>query len=97
MISIPVHNFSATSRLLQRHNLKISRFHFYTVVTFETNSGSGGLMSTAGLELPYPQVSQAKLPGEGNVTFVKPQDFDVASIDPIQSFFSLYIDYYIKI
>ena len=25
-----------------------------------TNGGSGGMMSTAGLELPYPRVSQAK-------------------------------------
>ena len=25
-----------------------------------TNGGRGGMMSTAGLELPYPQVSQAK-------------------------------------
>ena len=25
-----------------------------------TNGGSGGMMSTAGLELPYPQVSKAK-------------------------------------
>ena len=41
-----------------------------------TNGGSGGMMSTAGLELPYPLVSQAKCPGtkllggESNVTFV---------------------------
>ena len=25
-----------------------------------TNGGSGGMMSTAGLELPYPRISQAK-------------------------------------
>ena len=29
-----------------------------------TNGGSGGMMSTAGLELPYPQVSQAKFRDE---------------------------------
>ena len=29
-----------------------------------TNGGSGGMMSTAGLELPYPRVSQAKFRGE---------------------------------
>ena len=41
-----------------------------------TNGSSGGMMSTAGLDLPYPRVSQAKfrdelLGGESNVTFVK--------------------------
>ena len=41
-----------------------------------TNGGSGGMMSTAGLELPYPRVSQAKFwdetsRRETNVTFVK--------------------------
>ena len=29
-----------------------------------TNGGSGGMMSTAILELPYPQVSQAKFRDE---------------------------------
>ena len=29
-----------------------------------TNGGSGGMMSTAGLELPYPRVSQAKFRDE---------------------------------
>ena len=29
-----------------------------------TNGGSGGMMSTAGLQLPYPQVSQAKFRDE---------------------------------
>ena len=29
-----------------------------------TNSGSGGMMSTAGLELPYPRISQAKFRDE---------------------------------
>ena len=28
-----------------------------------TNGGSGGMMSAAGLELPYPWVSQAKVLG----------------------------------
>ena len=41
-----------------------------------TNGGSGGMMLTAGLELPYLRVSQAKFRdetfgGEINVTFVK--------------------------
>ena len=41
-----------------------------------TNGGSGGMMSTAGLELPYPRISRPsfgrKLLGRGsNVTFVK--------------------------
>ena len=49
-----------------------------------TNGGSDGMMSTAGLELPYPLVSHAKfrqvsgrnfstelLGGESNVMFVK--------------------------
>ena len=41
-----------------------------------TNGGSGGMMSTAGLELPYPRVSQAKFRDEtsrrgSNVMFVK--------------------------
>ena len=41
-----------------------------------TNSGNGRMMSTAGLELPYPRVSQARfgtkpLGGESNVMFVK--------------------------
>ena len=30
-----------------------------------TNGGSGGMMSTAGLELPYPRVSQARFWGRG--------------------------------
>ena len=43
---------------------------------YATIGGSGGMMSTAGLELPYPRISQAKsgtklLEGESNVTFVK--------------------------
>ena len=29
-----------------------------------TNGGSGGMMSTAGLELPYPRISQAKFRDE---------------------------------
>ena len=29
-----------------------------------TNGGSGGMMATAGLELPYPRVSQAKFRGQ---------------------------------
>ena len=29
-----------------------------------TNGGSGGMMSTAGLELPYPWISQAKFRDE---------------------------------
>ena len=29
-----------------------------------TNGGSGGMMSTAGLELPYPSISQAKFRDE---------------------------------
>ena len=29
-----------------------------------TNGGSGGMMSTAGLKLPYPRVSQTKFPDE---------------------------------
>ena len=29
-----------------------------------TNGGSSGMMSTAGLKLPYPQVSQAKFRNE---------------------------------
>ena len=29
-----------------------------------TNGGSGGMMSTAGLEFPYPRVSQAKFRDE---------------------------------
>ena len=41
-----------------------------------TNGGSGGMMSAARLELPYPRVSQAKFwdeisRRENNVTFVK--------------------------
>ena len=41
-----------------------------------TNGGNGGMMSTAGLELPYPRVSKAKFRDEAsrrgsNVTFVK--------------------------
>ena len=41
-----------------------------------TNGGRGGMMSTAGLELPYPRISQAKFRDETsrrerNVTFVK--------------------------
>ena len=37
-----------------------------------TNCGSGGMMSTVELELPYPQVSRTKLLGGGrDVTFVK--------------------------
>ena len=41
-----------------------------------TNGGSGGLMSAARQELPYPRVSQAKFwdeisRRENNVTFVK--------------------------
>ena len=39
------------------------------------NGGSGGMVSTAGLKLPYPRVSQAKFRDEpsrreSNVTFV---------------------------
>ena len=29
-----------------------------------TNGGSGGMMSTARLELPYPRISQAKFGGD---------------------------------
>ena len=41
-----------------------------------TNGGTAGEMSTAGLELPYPRLSQAKfrdtpLRGRSNVMFVK--------------------------
>ena len=36
------------------------------------NGGSGGMMSTVELELPYSQVSRTKLLGRGrDVTFVK--------------------------
>ena len=31
-----------------------------------TNGGSGGMMSTAGLELPYPRISQAKFRDEAS-------------------------------
>ena len=41
-----------------------------------TSGGSGGMMSTAGLELPYPRVSQANywtklFGGESGVAFMK--------------------------
>ena len=42
-----------------------------------TNGGSGRMMSTAGLQLPYPRISQARFRdktsqrGKYNVTFVK--------------------------
>ena len=36
-----------------------------------TNDGSGGMMSTAGLELPYSRISTKLLGGESNVSFVK--------------------------
>ena len=44
---------------------------------YVTNGGRDGMMSTAGLELPYPQVFQAKFRDKtsrrvgSNVTFVK--------------------------
>ena len=48
----------------------------YVKVGYVTNGGSSGMMSTAGLELPYPQVYRPgfgmKLLGrESNVIFVK--------------------------